>query len=668
MRQQRLLIPGAALLLSILTYLCTIALIQPSVVLAHAYVIGSDPVDGSTVAQVPKEVHIYFNAAVSPLSSAHVYSIQGGDLINVAATPSQVAPLNARELVLPIKTPSAQPEGAYEVIWSAVANDDGHTTEGIIGFDVGFSGFAGLTGTPILGPSTSNDIESIHTLDLTALLAILWEWLVFVALTVWVGILVMEQFVLVNDRRDTPLFAQIRGQTYLLQRLCLITLLFGESVTLFLRVLSLIKVQQSDALPLVMIVSMITQTNYGHIWLLRMVLIALAMVFLYWISKKHTPSQSEYNQDAAVPAPESSEPTPEYQVEDTNQGNDTGKLRESAKAMPVLSLFGQRGGWLCFAGLLIFLFVLTDSAAQVLQPHFSAILFDWLKDVAQSVWFGSFAYLAYALLPILKTKQSEYVIEKLMSLQKKLTSVLLASICLQILSLIFLSDTSIHDLQQLHTDPYGIALAVQLIIIVITTFLSIYMLFVLRPRIIHEVQLFSAISSEELDRYAHQSRLRKMGYRLKIATTMVSVLGIGVLLCSALMSFFAPPIVFPDQTYTNQLGLPIDAVHTQTKQIGPFSVTLELLPGHIDQYNTVIMLIKDSKGKIVTDAQVQLTVNMPIMNMGTSHALITGGNPVYAATFDLDQAFNMAGFWAVNSEIQRPNQQAVEATFQVMLS
>jgi hypothetical protein len=58
----------------------------------------------------------------------------------------------------------------------------------------------------------------------------------------------------------------------------------------------------------------------------------------------------------------------------------------------------------------------------------------------------------------------------------------------------------------------------------------------------------------------------------------------------------------------------------------------------------------------------------PVMDMGTGHALITGGNPVYAAMFDLDQAFDMAGFWAINVEIQRPNQRAVQATFQVMLS
>src|SRR3954447_14193937 len=88
MRRRRLLLTGTALILSILGYICSMALIQPSVASAHAYVIGSDPVDGSTVAKMPKEVHIYFNAPISSLSSAHVYSTGGGNLVDVGATPS----------------------------------------------------------------------------------------------------------------------------------------------------------------------------------------------------------------------------------------------------------------------------------------------------------------------------------------------------------------------------------------------------------------------------------------------------------------------------------------------------------------------------------------------------------------------------------------------------
>jgi methionine-rich copper-binding protein CopC len=641
MLQRRLLVTGTALLLSILTYICTIALIQPSIASAHAYVIGSDPVDGSTVVQVPKEVHIDFNAAISPLSRAHVYFTQDGNQIDVGAAPSQVAPLDARELVIPIKNPSHQPEGSYEVIWSAMADGDGHTTEGIIGFNVGFSGFPG---TPILGPSTSNDMEDIRTLDLTSSLAVLWEWFTLIALAGWIGILVMEQFILMDWGHGAALLAQVRKQTSSLQRLCLVTLLFGESIALLLRAVLLIKVQQSNALPPLLSLSVIAETSYGHIWLLRMALIALAMGCLYWT--------------------------------------------EQSKSPRLLS----RSTWLLYTGLLTLLFVLTGPDAQVLQPHFSTILFDWLKIIGQGIWFGSVAYLGYVLLPLLKTKNRSYDAEALATLLQRLTPVVVASVSIQLLSLVFLSDASIHDLQQLSTDPYGFTLAVQWMMIAITVLLTTYILFVLRPRIMDKAQLSLALEGEGSDTepreevntlssaeaQATQSDLSgekvgipfsaSVGRGLKLPIAMISVLSMGILLCSALMSFYAPPIVFPNVTYTNQSDISANAVNTQTKQIGPFSVTLELLPGHIDHPNTVIMLINDSHGKSITDARVRLAVNMQIMDMGTSHALITGGNPVYATTFDPHQAFNMAGPWVINVEIQSPNQQAAHDTFQVMLS
>lgn len=657
MPRRRLLATGIAAILSILIYIFTMSLTTGSVAWAHAYVIGSDPVDGSTVAQVPKEVHIYFNAPVSPLSSAHVYFLQGSNLIDVGTNSGQVAPSNAQELVIPIKTPSTEPKGGYEVIWYAVANNDGHTTNGIIGFNVGFSNLAGFSGTPILGPSTSNDLESIHTLDLTALLAIVWEWLVFIALIAWIGIVVMEQFVLMDYGRGLALLAQVKKQTYSLQRLCLATLLFGEGISLLLRVIHLIQVRHSDNFPLALALMMIAQTNYGHIWLVRMVLIALLMSWLYWIhrSRKHRPG-SESAQSPACSDLEKLQLTATAQASNTDQTDATGKLKESVEAAPTVPSFNYRIGWLILIGLLTLLFVLTSPAAQVLQPHFSAILFDWLKNVALGIWFGSFAYLSYALLPLLKTKNREDNIETLAALLQRLTPVLLISISIQLLSLFFLSETSIHDLQQLWNDPYGLALTAQVIMLAIAVLLSAYILFVLRPSIIHQ----RSLKAEETD--------VDTGHRLKSATGILSVLGIGVLLCCALMSFFAPPIVFPNLTYTNQLESPTNAVNTQTKLIGPFSVTLELLPGHIDQSNTVILLIKDNKGKPVTNAQVQLTINMQIMNMGTAHALITSSNSVYATTFDSHQAFTMAGPWVIQVEIQQPNQQAVQDAFEVMVS
>src|SRR5579863_6055927 len=49
-----------------------------------AFVIGSDPVDGSTIAAPPKMVRIFFNADISAASVAHVYvfDVAAGRLVD----------------------------------------------------------------------------------------------------------------------------------------------------------------------------------------------------------------------------------------------------------------------------------------------------------------------------------------------------------------------------------------------------------------------------------------------------------------------------------------------------------------------------------------------------------------------------------------------------------
>src|SRR5579859_7632198 len=217
MRQRHLCIICMALILSLLAYTSSILLVQPPKAAASAYVLGSDPVDGSTIATVPQEVHIYFNAPLSILSNAHVLVVQQGpqnnSLAEVGTNTGVVAGSNADELIIPLRT--SAPQGSYLVRWTAVANDDGRTTFGTIGFNVG-SASTGLTGTPVLGPSTSNNLAETRALDAdhaTNILTVIWEWVMIVALTLLIGILVMEQFVMADGGRCTELYIHTKKRT-----------------------------------------------------------------------------------------------------------------------------------------------------------------------------------------------------------------------------------------------------------------------------------------------------------------------------------------------------------------------------------------------------------------------------------------------------------------------
>src|SRR5947209_11754576 len=168
---------------------------RPQVAFAHAFVIGSDPVDGSTIASSPAVVRIFFNADINSASIAHVYLFTTGSTPSegqlVDAARSIVSPTNPRELDTPLLMPTRLPQGSYQVRWTALATDDGHTTSGLIGFNVGHSAI-GLSGTPLLGPSTSNYLPQM---SLQGILAVMWEWLTLLVLTFWVGMLVTEALI-----------------------------------------------------------------------------------------------------------------------------------------------------------------------------------------------------------------------------------------------------------------------------------------------------------------------------------------------------------------------------------------------------------------------------------------------------------------------------------------
>src|SRR6266446_8133846 len=307
MRQGRFLRPllVSALSLSLLlAFTWSPLLSRPPAALAHAFVIGSDPVDGSTISTPPARVRIFFNAPISSASIAHVYVFAADGPSNgqqVGAARSSIPAANPLELDTPLIHPASLPQGSYEVKWVAISNDDGHTTTGLIGFNVGQS-ITGLSGTPILGPSTSNNLPQ---LSLQGGLSVAWDWLVMIALTLWIGILVMQGIILRDEKddnargdrseetrgdrqRETPaptFFAQRRKQALPLQWLCLAALFAGEIINLVLRATLLTQAINNGGIDPAAIRQLILDTNYGHLWLIRMALIAIAIAFLRWTAR-----------------------------------------------------------------------------------------------------------------------------------------------------------------------------------------------------------------------------------------------------------------------------------------------------------------------------------------------------------------------------------------------
>ena len=668
MQQRRLFLIILALFLSMLTFLGSTLALQPPAAMAHAYVIGSDPVDGSTINAVPSVIHIFFNADISPISTAHIYSIQGGSLVDVTAAPSHIPPSHPRQLDTLVQTPNALPQGSYEVKWTAVSNDDGHTTYGIIGFNVGFSGL-GISGIPTLGPTTSNNLAGIRSFSFLNVLTVIWEWLILAALTFWIGILVMGRFLLTGRERIPTLLERARKHAISLQQFCLFILLSGEVVSMILRDSYLTQaLSGSGGLDMTALLQLLTQTNYGYLWIARITLIALALLWLHWISRRRAlpivpePPQRTMHRTG---------PLQPRITRDLYAGNTVSLTKERLEIedRPLIPASSQQDSLIgmLLAGLILLTYALSGEAAQLIEPHISTIMFAWLNFIAQGIWFGGFAYLGYVILPLLSVVETDRQAETLATVLRRFIPLLLGSIGVLLASGLFLSEASIQNVQLLLTDPYGRTFLIQLIILAILLLISFHTVFQLRPKLTRQVLLLHVVDAELPVRRTRQSALEHTRKKMTWIINIQAWLGVGVLLCTALMSFLTPPIIFPNVTYSNPPApSSTSVVSTQTKQIGDLSVTLQVLPGRAGYTNTIVMTIADAKGVPVTNARVQLDTDMVIMNMGTGHVTMNG--PTYIANIDQHTAFSMAGSWTIEVSIQRPSQAPLQGTFQVMIS
>ncbi|GCE18040.1 FixH family protein [Dictyobacter kobayashii] len=412
-----------------------------------------------------------------------------------------------------------------------------------------------------------------------------------------------------------------------------------------------------------MLFNIIPDTAYGSIWLVRLLLIITAMVFLY-LTNRRKPVQ------VVDPEPE---PMTNFERLSTQEMKAASprKTRNLIETPVTEVAEPQRHTviWLVLASLIALTFVFTSSIVQVLNPYMSAIVFDWLHLLAQGIWLGGFTYLAYVLLPLLSGAEFEYNTETLTFLLRRLTPILMTGMAIQLVTGLFLSEASISNAQQLINDPFGRTLLIQILVTLVLVCLSVYALYIIRPRLTHQALLLPVVKADLPDRRTRQSEISSTRRLLKLTAKSLAICGMIVLLCSSLQLFFAPPIDFPNINYERQTLTPKNIpINAQTRQMGDLTVTLQLLPGRVGYEHTVIVIITDNKNRSVTDAQVNLTTDMQLMKMGEGKASVQGGNPVYIATFDKRTAFNMAGLWNIQVEIKRPGQKPLTDTFKITLT
>ena len=135
---------------------------------AHVALVSSDPPDATSLTNVPRDVHLRFNEAVSSrfrqvrLLDAHGRRVAG---TSVAATP------DGRQLTL--RLPAGLRRGAYEVTWEALSQNDGHVTGGAFVFGAGAAVGPAPRAAPASGASTLDSV-------------LRWAWLTLVLMAIGV--------------------------------------------------------------------------------------------------------------------------------------------------------------------------------------------------------------------------------------------------------------------------------------------------------------------------------------------------------------------------------------------------------------------------------------------------------------------------------------------------
>ncbi|MDQ4131684.1 MAG: copper resistance protein CopC, partial [Actinomycetota bacterium] len=122
--------------------------LAPRPAFAHAALLASEPLDGSTVETAPTAVRLSFSEGPEPsLSSIRVVDETGA--VHQGG-PVQPAPGGGHTLEVPLR-PLGQ--GSYTVVWRTVSRVDGHPTAGVLTFGVGVAPHAtGASAAPATSP------------------------------------------------------------------------------------------------------------------------------------------------------------------------------------------------------------------------------------------------------------------------------------------------------------------------------------------------------------------------------------------------------------------------------------------------------------------------------------------------------------------------------------
>jgi copper transport protein len=357
---------------------------------AHSNLERSEPAANASLAQSPDEIRLWFTEPVEAAFSGFTLLDSSGTQVETVA--SQVDPADDQQLFMDITT---LPDGLYTVVWQVISGTDGHATEGSFSFGVNFVPTAATpvpTSEAVITPE-STLIRSLHLLAASLTVGGIAFWLF-----VWLP--VMPGGAAHMERWQRWLVAS--GWVLLgVALMCVLALQTSISADL-----DFWNTFTDPAL-----ITLLTQTSFGTLWLLRLAL-WLLLGGVLWLA---------------------------YQK--------------------------RRGMWAAFViGVLLLLLHSLFSHASAVADREIAIVSHWLHFLATTLWLGGLA--AFVAVLLANRPTNALPVGSVARLVSAFSNYARVSVAALVISGLYAAWLHVGSVQALLNTNYGVALLIKVVLFV----------------------------------------------------------------------------------------------------------------------------------------------------------------------------------------------------------
>jgi putative copper export protein/methionine-rich copper-binding protein CopC len=633
---------------------------------AHALPVKTNPSPRELVQAPPPRVIIQFSENVNP----QVASIRVLDQARrpVDSNDTQVDPTDAH--IVSVSLPLLK-SGTYTVVWRVQSADDGHVSSGSYYFQIAR---ADGSAPPAPTGGTGVDDASAALLDGPSLFQAIATWIALALLTIWVGGLVWETWILnPATTHDADLAAATQAAVRRFRALIptVLGLLVLANVAVVVAQAAASAGDWSGAISPTYLRAILFGSRYGAFWWMRQIVALIALYLTYaatsrgWASARTAKASALAQEDMAADA------IPDWRRELVTTLRDIGKLPgRLIQGWRARSWFGQIE--LLLAALLILAFALSGHAAAVSADRFAfAFSVDLLHLLANCAWLGGLFYISLVYVPALGQLAQRSRVRALALGLPTFGAVAILSAILLAATGSLNATVRMTSFNQLVTTAYGRTLVIKILLFLLMATISAYHAFVLRPR------LASALTSEQdapqqtipagvtLASYGVPAQIpvgqegvatgggddavsggaRKLAGRLEDWLRREALIGLGVLLCAALLGAFAGTLATPPIPIAGASSGAYVNTATTTPN-GDYAVTLKVAPAKFGA-NSFLATVKDKSGKPVEGASVLLQTTMLDMDMGTESLQLQAVGSDSPGTYGGQADLDMGGHWGL---------------------